>query len=79
MKALLIVGIVVAVAAVVLGLSSWTTVPAGHVSVVTSFGKVSGEPLEPGFHWVAFWKKTHSMSIQTQEVKEVAQRLPRKA
>ena len=51
---------------------SWTSVEAGKVAVVTSFGEVQGEPLEPGFHWLAFWKKTNAMSVQTQEDKETA-------
>ncbi len=54
----------------VLLLFSWTTVKAGDVAVLTAFGEVQGEPLEPGFHWLGFWKQTHPLTLQTQEIKE---------
>jgi len=50
--------------------ASYTTVPAGSVAVVTSFGEVQGEPLDAGFHWLAFWKRATLVSLQTQEDKE---------
>src|SRR5579862_6287675 len=52
--------------------SCWGSVPAGHVGIVTSFGAVSDDVLEPGLHFVPFWQKVHRMSIQTLEDKEVA-------
>jgi regulator of protease activity HflC (stomatin/prohibitin superfamily) len=50
----------------------WATVPAGNVGIVTTFGAVSDDVLEPGLHFVPFWKKVHRMSVQTQEDKETA-------
>jgi len=58
---------------VFLFLSSLTAIPAGHVGVVTVFGKVEPEPLDSGLHLVPFWKGVHKMSVQTQEDKERAE------
>ena len=71
-RAFLSIALVLVVVVGVLIAWSWTSVEAGKVAVVTSFGEVQGEPLEPGFHWLAFWKKTNAMSVQTQEDKETA-------
>lgn len=63
---------VVALVGLILCTSSISCVPAGHVGVVTTFGKVENDPLDSGLNFVAFWRKVHFMSIQTQEEKEVA-------
>ncbi|MBI3822947.1 MAG: prohibitin family protein [Planctomycetes bacterium] len=63
---------VVALIGLILCTSSISCVPAGHVGVVTTFGKVEDDPLDSGINLVAFWRKVHYMSIQTQEEKETA-------
>lgn len=61
---------VVAVATVLL-LMSVATVPAGHVGVVTAFGRVDADRTLPeGLHLVAPWARVHPMSVRTQELKE---------
>lgn len=49
-------------------LISITTVPSGHVGVVTTFGKVNKTELSEGINVVMPWKKTTNMTIQTQEL-----------
>jgi regulator of protease activity HflC (stomatin/prohibitin superfamily) len=64
--------IAMAIAAVLLVVwCSFTTVQAGHVGVVTTFGKVHPEHLAEGAHVVAPWNSVHPMSLRTEEVKEV--------
>jgi regulator of protease activity HflC (stomatin/prohibitin superfamily) len=48
-------------------------VPAGHVGVKDFIGNVSAEPLGPGVHLVFPFTRVVKMSIQTQELKEVAE------
>lgn len=53
----------------------WTSVayvPAGHVGVLTLFGRVTGEVLSEGTHLVNPFKVNNTMSIRTQEIKETA-------
>jgi prohibitin 1 len=57
----------------ILAYSSMRTVEAGHIGVVTSFGKVEDAPLEEGLHFIGPWKSVHSLSVRTQEQKEIAQ------
>lgn len=47
-------------------------VPPGHVGVLTLFGRVTGEWLPEGTHFVNPFKVNHKMSIRTQELKEQA-------
>lgn len=47
-------------------------VPAGHVGVLTLFGRVTGEVLPEGTHLVNPFKVNNTMSIRTQELKESA-------
>jgi regulator of protease activity HflC (stomatin/prohibitin superfamily) len=69
---LILVGLVVLVILVwFLGSSVFVTVPAGHVGVVTTFGKVDDDPLPEGLHVLAPWRKVEKMSVRTQELKEV--------
>ena len=49
------------------------TVPAGHVGVKDFFGQVSSETLPPGIRLVVPLTSVVKMSIQTQEIKEVAE------
>lgn len=55
------------------GYAAVRTVEAGHIGVVTSFGKVEDEALEEGLHFVAPWKAVQPLSVRTQEQKETAQ------
>ena len=48
-------------------------VPAGHVGVKDFFGQVSSETLPPGIRLVVPLTSVVKMSIQTQEIKEVAE------
>lgn len=56
----------------ILAYASVRVVEAGHVGVVTSFGRVEEETLAEGLHFVGFWKNVHPLSLRTQEQKEVA-------
>src|ERR1700731_1483105 len=47
-------------------------VPAGHVGVLTLFGRVTGDVLPEGTHFVNPFKVNNTMSIRTQELKETA-------
>jgi len=49
------------------------TVPAGHVGVKDFFGQVSSETLPPGIRLVFPLTSVVKMSIQTQEIKEIAE------
>lgn len=57
---------------VVLAFSAVTKVPTGHVGVLTLFGRVTGEVLPEGMHFVNPFKVNNKMSIQTQTLKESA-------
>lgn len=48
-------------------------VPSGHVGVLTLFGRVTGEALPEGIHFVNPFKVNTVMSIRSQEIKESAQ------
>jgi regulator of protease activity HflC (stomatin/prohibitin superfamily) len=68
-------GIGKTVGAVVLLILLWTTVtsvPTGHVGVLTLFGRVTGEVLPEGIHMVNPLKDVNKLSIQTQAMKESA-------
>src|SRR5438552_8881980 len=49
------------------------TVPAGHVGVKDFFGSVSAATLSPGINLVMPMTRVVEMSVQTQEMKEVAE------
>lgn len=68
-----IVPIVLAVLLLALGFASITSVPSGHVGVLTLFGRVTGEILPEGIHVVNPLKRNNVLSIRTQEKKETAQ------
>ncbi len=63
---------VLAVAILLLLFRSITFIPAGHVGVVTLFGRVTGEALREGAHLINPLARVHEMSVRTQEVKETA-------
>jgi prohibitin 1 len=47
-------------------------VPSGHVGVLTLFGRVTGDVLPEGTHFVNPFKYNNTLSVRTQEVKEQA-------
>ena len=61
-----------AVVAIILVWASVAYVPAGHVGVLTIFGRVTGEVLPEGTHLVNPFKVNNTMSVRTQEIKETA-------
>ena len=66
-------GILVAAGLVLLlTYSSLTRVPSGSVGVLTLFGRVTGEALPEGMHFVNPFKVNNVLSIRTQEIKESA-------
>jgi regulator of protease activity HflC (stomatin/prohibitin superfamily) len=52
--------------------ASLAYVPAGHVGVLTLFGRVTGDVLPEGTHFVNPFKANNILSIRTQELKETA-------
>ena len=66
-------GIGLAVATVLVLLwASIAYVPAGHVGVLTLFGRVTGDVLPEGTHVVNPFKANNTLSVRTQEIKETA-------
>jgi prohibitin 1 len=66
-------GVAVAALLVILLLfASVARVPAGHVGVLSLFGRVTGETLPEGMHLVNPFKENNILSIRTQQVKESA-------
>jgi regulator of protease activity HflC (stomatin/prohibitin superfamily) len=55
-----------------LAYASVAYVPAGHVGVLTLFGRVTGEVLPEGTHFVNPFKANNILSVRTQEIKESA-------
>jgi prohibitin 1 len=53
-------------------LTSIAYVPAGHVGVLTLFGRVTGEVLPEGTHLISPFKTNNKMPVRTQELKETA-------
>ena len=53
-------------------LASTTSIPTGHVGVLTLFGRVTGEVLPEGIHMINPLKSVAKLSIQTQSRKESA-------
>lgn len=56
----------------ILLLNSIIRVPTGSVSVLTLFGRVTGEVLPEGIHVINPLKASNELSIRTQELKESA-------
>jgi regulator of protease activity HflC (stomatin/prohibitin superfamily) len=57
---------------VILIFASVAKVPAGHVGVLTLFGRVTGEVLPEGIHLVNPFKVNTVLTVRTQELKESA-------
>ncbi len=60
------------VLALIVMLTSIAYVPAGHVGVLTLFGRVTGEVLPEGTHLISPFKTNNKMPVRTQELKETA-------
>ena len=63
---------VLLIVALLLIWASVAYVPSGHVGVLTLFGRVTGDVLPEGTHFVNPFKVNNTMSIRTQELKETA-------
>jgi regulator of protease activity HflC (stomatin/prohibitin superfamily) len=63
---------IVALLIIILLFASVAKVDAGHVGVLTLFGRVTGEILPEGLHMVNPFKINNEMSVRTQEIKESA-------
>lgn len=68
----LILGGFVAFLLLIFLFNSITTIPAGHIGVLTLFGRVTDEQLDSGIHLVNPFKKVNEMSVRTQALKESA-------
>jgi regulator of protease activity HflC (stomatin/prohibitin superfamily) len=64
--------IVAGIVVVILLYASIAYVPAGHVGILTLFGRVTGDILPEGTHFVNPFKVNNVMTIRTQEQKETA-------
>lgn len=65
--------IVIAIVIFILLMASTTSIPTGHVGVLTLFGRVdTGEVLSEGIHLINPLKSVEKLSIQTQSRKESA-------
>ena len=65
------IGIAAFVALLVfLSFSPISIVPAGHVGVMTVFGRVTGQIIKEGINVVNPLAQTHLMTVRTQEIKE---------
>ncbi|HEU4403437.1 MAG TPA: SPFH domain-containing protein, partial [Candidatus Polarisedimenticolia bacterium] len=58
--------------ALIAALTSVAYVPAGHVGVLTLFGRVTGEILPEGTHLISPFKTNNRLAVRTQELKETA-------
>jgi regulator of protease activity HflC (stomatin/prohibitin superfamily) len=65
-------GVMILALVLVMIYASVAYVPAGHVGVLTLFGRVTGDVLPEGTHFVNPFKANNTMSIRTQELKETA-------
>lgn len=66
----LVLTLIAIIAIAILLYCSMAYVPAGHVGVLTSFGRVTGEVLPEGTHFVSPFKINHVMTIRTQSQEE---------
>jgi len=64
--------VLAAVIVAVMGFAAIAYVPAGHVGVLTLFGRVTGDVLPEGTHLVNPFKVNNRMSVRTHELKEQA-------
>jgi regulator of protease activity HflC (stomatin/prohibitin superfamily) len=52
--------------------ASTTSIPTGHVGVLTLFGRVTGDVLGEGIHLINPLKSVEKLTVQTQSIKESA-------
>src|SRR5262244_4679989 len=64
--------VLVVVILIILLFASITSIPTGHVGVLTLFGRVTGDVLGEGIHLINPLKSVQKLSVQTQSVKESA-------
>ena len=64
--------IVAVVAVFILLMAATTSIPTGHVGVLTLFGRVTGDVLPEGIHLINPLKSVEKMTVQTQSRKESA-------
>lgn len=64
--------IVAGIVVVILLIMSIAYVPAGHVGVLTFFGRVTGDILPEGTHFVNPFKVNNTLTVRTIEMKETA-------
>src|SRR6202171_2955546 len=64
--------ILAALVVFILLMASTTSIPTGHVGVLTLFGRVTGDVLPEGIHLINPLKSVEKLSIQTQSLKESA-------
>src|SRR5258707_2631265 len=64
--------IVAVVVVLIVLMASTTSIPTGHVGVLTLFGRVTGDVLPEGIHLINPLKSVEKMSVQTQSRKESA-------
>src|SRR5215472_4235938 len=69
----LVRGLLIVALLILLFAGPFRTVPAGHVGVKDFFGQVSSQTLPPGIQLVLPLTSVVKMSVQTQEIKEVAE------
>jgi regulator of protease activity HflC (stomatin/prohibitin superfamily) len=67
-------GLIVILLVLLIGVScSVTTIPTGHVGVLTLFGQITDQQLPEGLHLINPLKAVTKFSVRTQEEKEVAE------
>jgi regulator of protease activity HflC (stomatin/prohibitin superfamily) len=66
-----LVGVILAIFVVIVFFMSIRTVDVGHIGIVTSFGKIVGETLDPGLHVVAPWRKVVPLDCRVQRTEEM--------
>lgn len=59
--------IAVILCAILIGMSCFTRVPAGHTGVVTTFGRVEDRTLDSGPNWVSPWQRVINMDNRVQK------------
>ncbi len=64
--------IVAVVVVFIVLMAATTSIPTGHVGVLTLFGRVTGDVLPEGIHLINPLKSVEKMTVQTQSRKESA-------
>lgn len=58
----------IVVLVLVIAIKSFVSVPTGYTGIITTFGRVSDETLEAGFHFKAPWQKVIKMDNREQRI-----------